>query len=233
VLDWHLRTHPDDTALRLLHLPDERDSASEGTSAQYTYRELSDAAAAVASALQHAGVEAGERVAIMLPTSRDYFVALFGTLLAGAVAVPIYPPSRPAGLEDHLRRQAAILDNAQVRVLVTVPSARVLAHLVASYVSSLRMVTSVDELEGAGDGVVERPVVSPGDTVLLQYTSGSTGNPKGVVLAHRHLLANIRAMALATHVGSADTFVSWLPLYHDMGLIGAWFGASSSASASS
>ncbi len=225
VLDWHLRMHPDGTALRLLHIPDVRDSASEGASAQYTYRELSDAASAVASALQHGGVQAGERVAIMLPTSRDYFVALLGAVLAGAIAVPIYPPSRPSGLEDHLRRQAAILENAQVSVLVTVPSARMLAHLVASYVPSLRKVTSVDELEGAGNGAVERPVVSPGDTVLLQYTSGSTGDPKGVVLAHRHILANIRAMALATQVGPADTFVSWLPLYHDMGLIGAWFGS--------
>ncbi len=225
VFDWHLKAHPDRTALKLLHLPDAHGSASDGTSAEYTYRELSDAATAVASALQHGGVQAGDRVAIMLPTSRDYFVALLGAVLVGAIAVPIYPPSRPSGLEDHLRRQAAILENAQVSVLVTEPGARVLAHLVASYVPSLRKVTSVDELERAGDGVVERPVVGPGDTVLLQYTSGSTGDPKGVVLAHHHLLANIRAMALATQVGPADTFVSWLPLYHDMGLIGAWFGS--------
>ncbi|MDA8281694.1 MAG: AMP-binding protein [Actinomycetota bacterium] len=225
VFDWHLRTHPDGTALRLLHIPEEGEPASEGTTGEYTYRELSDAGAAVASGLQHAGVQAGDRVAIMLPTSRGYFVALLGAMLAGAIAVPVYPPSRPSGLEDHLRRQAAILGNAQVSVLVTVPSARTLAHLVASYVPSLRRVSSVEELEAAGTGVVERPAVSPEDTVLLQYTSGSTGDPKGVVLAHRHLLADIRAMALAAQVGQADTFVSWLPLYHDMGLIGAWFGS--------
>ena len=223
--DWHLRTHPDDTALLLLHIPDAGDPVDEGASAQYTYRELSDAASAVASGLQHGGVQVGDRVAIMLPTSREYFVALLGVVFAGAIAVPIYPPSRPSGLEDHLRRQAAILGNAQVSVLVTVPSARMLAHLVASYVPTLRTVTSVEELEAAGTGELERPVVRPEDTVLLQYTSGSTGDPKGVVLAHRHLLANIRAMALATKVGPADTFVSWLPLYHDMGLIGAWFGS--------
>ncbi|MDA8314633.1 MAG: AMP-binding protein [Actinomycetota bacterium] len=223
--DWHLRTHPDETALRLLHIPDAGDLVSEGTTAEHTYRELADAASAVASGLQDGGVQAGDRVAIMLPTSREYFVALLGTIFAGAIAVPIYPPSRPSGLEDHLRRQAAILGNAQASVLVTVPSARMLAHLVASYVPSLRKVTSVEELEAAGTGDLERPGTDPEDTVLLQYTSGSTGDPKGVVLAHRHLLANLRAMALATQVGPADTFVSWLPLYHDMGLIGAWFGS--------
>ena len=61
-------------------------------------------------------------------------------------------------------------------------------------------------------------------TALIQYTSGSTGDPKGVVLAHANLLANIRAIGRAVEASSADVFVSWLPLYHDMGLIGAWLG---------
>ncbi len=224
-LDWHLRTHPDAAALRLLHVAEGGDPASEAAAVECTYRELTAGAMAVSSGLQQGGLQAGDRVAIMLPPSRDYFVAFLGAMAAGAVVVPIYPPSRPAGLEDHLRRQAAILDNAQVGVLVTVPSSRLLAHLEASYVRSLRSVTSVEALAAAATGSVERPAIGPGSTVLLQYTSGSTGDPKGVILAHHHLLANIRAMALVAGVGPEDTFVSWLPLYHDMGLIGAWLGS--------
>ena len=72
---------------------------------------------------------------------------------------------------------------------------------------------------------VTRPAISADSTVFLQYTSGSTGNPKGVVLSHANLLANVRAMWRASRISSADTFVSWLPLYHDMGLIGACIGS--------
>ena len=74
-------------------------------------------------------------------------------------------------------------------------------------------------------GQVARPAIDADSTAFLQYTSGSTGNPKGVVLSHANLLANVRAMWRASRVSSADTFVSWLPLYHDMGLIGACIGS--------
>ena len=69
------------------------------------------------------------------------------------------------------------------------------------------------------------PLPSPQDTAFLQYTSGSTGDPKGVVLSHANLIANIHAMGNFLRVGPDDVFVSWLPLYHDMGLIGAWLGS--------
>jgi 1-acyl-sn-glycerol-3-phosphate acyltransferase len=88
----------------------------------------------------------------------------------------------------------------------------------------LRHVETVKELSRAG--AIEQPLPAGPDTIaLIQYTSGSTGDPKGVVLTHANLLANIRAMGEALDAGSSDVFVSWLPLYHDMGLIGAWLGA--------
>jgi len=220
VLDWHTERHPGRVHARLLHT-----SGDESAHEDVTYASLAAGAKIVAGGLQHHGLRPGDTVAVMLPTSVDYLVAFLGIVLAGGVPVPIYPPARPSGLEDHLRRQVHILDNALATMLLTVPEARLVARLVRPQVPSLRRVVSVDDLRGAGVSTPLRPTVRPGDTALLQYTSGSTGSPKGVVLAHHHLLANIRAMGTAMAVTPADVVVSWLPLYHDMGLIGAWLAS--------
>ena len=159
----------------------------------------------------------------MLPTGRDYFFAFFGILKAGAVPVPIYPPGRISQIEEHLRRHAAIVANCRAPVMVTVSEAQRFGRLLAAHADDLRAVVTVADLVAAG-GVLARPAVGGGDTAFLQYTSGSTGAPKGVVLTHANLLANIRAMGEAIALEADDVFVSWLPLYHDMGLIGAWLG---------
>jgi acyl carrier protein len=190
-----------------------------------TYGELRTGAAAVARglAVRH-GVEPGETVALMLPTSAEYFTTFLGVLLAGAVPMPVYPPTRPSQLEDHLRRHVRILDNAQAVLLVTVPEAVRVGRLLRGSVPSLRRVLTPAGLP-AGDSPDARPRVGSSDLALIQYTSGSTGDPKGVALTHANLLANIQAMAAAAEVDEHDVFVSWLPLYHDMGLIGAWLGS--------
>jgi 1-acyl-sn-glycerol-3-phosphate acyltransferase len=215
-LSWHVGTHAGRICIRLLHT-----SEDESSSQEMTYGDLAAEASAVATGLVGRGLHPGESVAIMLPTGREYFTAFIGTLMAGGVAVPIYPPTRPSGLEEHLRRQAAILGNALTAVLVTVPEAHLVARLLWAHVPSLRALTTVADLQ-AGGGPGPPHAVAPGDIALLQYTSGSTGDPKGVILTHRHLLANIRAMGAAEAPTPSDVFVSWLPLYHDMGLIGAW-----------
>ena len=137
--------------------------------------------------------------------------------------VPLYPPARISQVEDHVRRHTGILANSQARLLITVPEAKSLSMLLRAKVESLREVVTAEDL-AARDGPVQRVARAPGDLALLQYTSGSTGNPKGVALTHANLLANIRAFGPALEVGRGDVFVSWLPLYHDMGLIGAWLG---------
>lgn len=216
VLDWHCATHPDRLHLRLVGEAGPEDGLS--------YADLRRGAVAVARGLLGRGLEPGASVALMLPTGRTYFEGFLGVLAAGAVPVPIYPPTRPAQLEDHLRRHAVLLGNARAAALITVPGARTVARLLRSSVDTLRLVLTVDELAGAGGGeALPRP--GPDATALLQYTSGSTGHPKGVVLSHANLLANIRAMGQAAEVTPHDVFVSWLPLYHDMGLIGAWLGS--------
>lgn len=188
-----------------------------------TYSGLDRAARAVARGLLDRGLERGERVAIMLPTEPGFFHAFFGVLLAGGIPVPIYPPFRRAQVEEHLRRQAGILRNAEASFLVTDAEIRRVGVLLYGLADTLRRVETVTEL-AAGEAVAE-PAPAGADTVaLIQYTSGSTGDPKGVVLTHANLLANIRAMGSVMEASSSDIFVSWLPLYHDMGLIGAWLG---------
>ena len=215
VLAWHLEVHPQQTQIVFL----------QGDSEQrISYRQLADAAAAVAAGLQQLGVVPRQSVAIMLPTSPEYFSTYFGILMAGAIPVPIYPPARPSQLEDHVRRHTGILDNAQAVALVTVPESTVVARLLQARVPGLRRVVTPQQL--AARGGTPTPVALRGDDIaFIQYTSGSTGNPKGVALSHDNLLANIRAMAQAVQATPRDVFVSWLPLYHDMGLIGAWLGS--------
>ncbi len=215
VLDWHVRRHGERVHIVLWH--------GDGEETSLTYRHLAEQAHAVASGLRQAGVQSGERVAIMLPTSEAFFPAFFGVLYAGGVPTPIYPPARPSQIEEHLKRQAGILRNAQAVLLIAAREASAVARLLKLQVESLRAVVSTEELSrGAGSRSLK---AEPQSTALVQYTSGSTGDPKGVVLSHANVLANIRAMGEAMEAGPADVFVSWLPLYHDMGLIGAWLGS--------
>ncbi len=216
VVDWHVRQHPERPHLLLW--------SESGEEPTLTYGALADLAKRVAGGLRRWGLEPGDRVAIMLPTGPDFFQAFLGVLYAGGVPVPIYPPMRMAQLEDHLRRQATILNSAQAVMLITVAEARPVAGLLRSLASDLRSVDSVEGLLAAEPASLPA-TAAPDSTALLQYTSGSTGDPKGVVLSHDNLLSNIRAMGHAMEVTAADVFVSWLPLYHDMGLIGAWLGS--------
>ncbi|OBI27908.1 AMP-binding protein [Mycobacterium sp. E2238] len=219
-LNWHVGATPGRTHLRILD-----DAGDPRNSTDMTYADLHREAAAVAAGLIAHDVMPGDAVAIMLPTCRAYFVTFAGVVLAGAVPVPVYPPARPSQLADHLRRTAGILANARAKMLVTVPEAVALGHLLRSNVESLRHVVIPESLTRTGEHApssLPRPRTE--DLALVQYTSGSTGQPKGVALKHRNLLANIRAMGRAAAATGSDTFVSWLPLYHDMGLIGAWLG---------
>lgn len=192
-----------------------------------TYGELLAGARDIADGLWQLGIKRGDSVALMLPSDRTYFETFMGVLLAGGAPVPIYPPVRPSQIESHLRRHARILDNAQTKLLVTLSEGKLVSRILAGHVRSLDGVTTPHELRARSNAdfsAVFAP--DPNDVALIQYTSGSTGDPKGVVLTHAQLLANIRAMGEAIRISDEDVFVSWLPLYHDMGLIGAWLGSS-------
>ncbi|MGZ3683197.1 MAG: AMP-binding protein [Bdellovibrionota bacterium] len=218
-LAWHVHRHGD-RAHVTLQLEGEEEKS-------FTYSELNDRSLEIASALRERGIEPGDRVALMLPTSFDYLASFFGVLYSGAVPVPLYPPVRLNQLEDHLQRQTKILENCGAKILISSAElkarAKGLTFLMKSLCPALRQICFSEELKSPT--AVEPVKPNPSDLALIQFTSGSTGNPRGVALTHANLLANIRAIGHVIGANANDTFVSWLPLYHDMGLIGAWLGS--------
>jgi 1-acyl-sn-glycerol-3-phosphate acyltransferase len=212
VLDHRAATHPDGIHVRLL--------GDDGDADQLSFGDLRTGALAVAAGLRARGIEPGDTVALMLPTGLDFFLAFHGVLRAGGVPIPLYPPVRTEELESHARRLAAILENAGARLFIATDRTRPAGRVLQGLVPTLESVATVDQLRGSGEPpeTVHRAAT---DLAFLQYTSGTTGAPKGVMLTHANLLANIRAMGHAVGAQPSDRFVSWLPLYHDMGLIGA------------
>lgn len=218
VLNWHADRHG---AREHITLSDSQ------ASPPVSFAALREGARMVARGLAGRGIRHRDAVALMLPTGLEYFYSFFGILLLGAIPVPIYPPARLSQLEDHLRRHAAILNNCEARLLIATEGSRPVAQILKMQAVHVQDLVTVPQLSAEADALaaLPTPILSSHDTAFLQYTSGSTGNPKGVILSHANILANIRAMGEAVCATPADVFVSWLPLYHDMGLIGAWFGS--------
>ncbi|WP_200892060.1 AMP-binding protein [Methyloterricola oryzae] len=215
-LRWHAERWPDRVHVRFY--------ADEGEGESLTYGELEMQARSTATALQGRGLASGEPVVIMLPTGKEYFFSFFGVLMAGGIPLPIYPPGRPSQLRAYLERYAPVFVSSRAPWMIAVPEAKDAVPGLPGLSGQRFCLLSMEELAGAGGGLLE-PALSTRDLALLQYTSGSTGQPKGVMLSHANLLANIRAMGEAVGATAEDVFVSWLPLYHDMGLIGAWLGS--------
>ena len=185
-----------------------------------TYGEIYDRARRIAQSLCAVGIEAGDRVALLLPTGRDFLESFLGILECGAVAVPLYPAAHPSQISEHIKRQAILLTNCQAKLVMTDDRIVVLAAAMRIRIEILTLskLLSLGRVEFVASS-------NPQALAMLQYTSGSTAQPKGVMLSHANLLANIRAFGQALNVTSSDRCVSWLPLYHDMGLIGAWLGS--------
>ena len=212
VLRERTETEPERVQVHLLDGDDGQD---------ISYEQLLECSREVAAGLVSLGLERNETVAIMLPTSEDFFYTFFGVALAGGIAVPIYPPAQAVKIEEFVKRQVGILRNADVRFLVSFGRVQAVSQVMQLALPSVQGVTTVAELRRRG---VARPVadVEPADIFFLQYTSGSTGDPKGVMLRHANVIANIRGIGWGVQAEPDDAVVSWLPLYHDMGLIGSW-----------
>ncbi len=181
-----------------------------------------------AGALRARGVLSGETVALILPTGPGFFDAFFGTILAGAIPVPLYPPVRLGRLDEYHARTTAMLRAANARLLLTDDRLwRILGETVRR--ANIPCV-AIETIPTTGPDAADplHTEASPGDIALVQFSSGTTVDPKPVALSHANMLTNVRA--ILGHVLDVDEHnsragVSWLPLYHDMGLIGCVFPA--------
>lgn len=196
----------------------------DAPAAELTYGQLDRAARALAVRLREHG--ATGPVLLMHPVGLDFVVAFFGCLYAGLCAVPAYPPTRHRSTRA---RVAAIAADCGATVVLTtaVLRDRVRAALPAADAMTVLATDTAATADGGGmAGAADwvRPSVGPDDTAFVQYTSGSTADPRGVVLSHRNLLANCAVTEKLFGVSVTSRVVSWLPTYHDMGLIGSVLG---------
>ena len=180
-----------------------------------SYRELEAHAMAIAGLLQERGVRQGDRVILLFPPSLDYVVAFYGCLFAGAIAVPAYPPRS----NGPTARLDAIAKDAQASMALTTNDILTGAQRSSDGLDT-RSWLATDELDRSAANAWRMPTLTRDTLAFLQYTSGSTSTPKGVMVSHGNLMANERMLQVALEQDRESTWVGWLPMFHDMGLIG-------------
>jgi amino acid adenylation domain-containing protein len=179
-----------------------------------TYQELDRHSRAIASQLQALGLT-GERAVLLYPPGLDYLAAFFGCLYAGVIAVPAYPPRN----QRNTPRILSILRDAQAAIVLTTTTALSQIQILLGNQDVFQWLTT-DNLEPGIESAWQEPLIERDTLAFLQYTSGSTGTPKGVMLNHGNLLHNAFATYQVMGHSPSSKFVTWLPIYHDMGLIG-------------
>jgi fatty-acyl-CoA synthase len=197
--------------------PGERYAASE---ASFSFTAVERISARFGGALQALGLRKGDRVALILPTNDDFVLCFLGAIRAGVVPVPIYPPMALSQLQTYLDNTRHIVAKSGARVLVTTAKIKRLLGTVQAACPALEQVVAIEGIRESTEPL-RAEKIGLDDVALLQFTSGSTSRPKGVALTHANLAANVRCIMVdGLHVTPDDVGVSWLPLYHDMGLIG-------------
>ena len=182
-----------------------------------SWAEVREGAAQAASALIEAGVAPGDRIALVLRTSPEFVACFFGALLARAVPVPLYPPVRLGRLDEYHEQLVRMLQRSGARIVVT---DRLLRGFLGPALARARLPLGcrlAGELQSHRHTAL---AVSPDELALIQFSSGSTARPKPVALTHRHLTTQLAALESLLLADAPPIGVSWLPLYHDMGLIG-------------
>ena len=214
------QTHLDILRWRALHQPEHLAYSfladGEFEEAHLTYAELDQLARRIAAQLQQLGLQ-GERVLLLHPPGLEYIAAFFACFYAGVVAVPAYPPSSHRSFQ----RIDAIIANSRAKAALT--TTPLLAKLqrtsdLTARTQDIHWIT-VDTIQKGLESLWQEPHITAESLAFLQYTSGSTAVPKGVMISYDNLIHNHQALRSSLAPANTFSFVSWLPLFHDMGLI--------------
>ena len=193
----------------------------DGTERFCAFSELCDQAERRAADLHARGMKKGDRLAIVVPDPDEFVLSFLGAVMGGIVPVPIYPQLSFKNVESYHDTVAHIANASGASMLLTTATTKPYVDPVLPRVSSLKSIVTVDEIGKEDNGKVD-VTIDPEDLAFLQFTSGSTSRPKGVVVTHRNLAWNSESFMIhgLEKDSSFDKGVSWLPLFHDMGLIG-------------
>lgn len=193
----------------------------DGTERFCSFAELSDQAERRAADLHARGLKKGDRLAIVVPEPDEFVLSFLGAVMGGIVPVPIYPQLSFKNVESYHDTVTHIANASGASMLLTTTTTKPYVDPILPRVASLKGIVTVDEIGVEENGKVD-VTVDPEDLAFLQFTSGSTSRPKGVVVTHRNLAWNSESFMIhgLEKDSSFDKGVSWLPLFHDMGLIG-------------
>lgn len=209
VLRNRARETPDRTAFQFL------ENGKEG--ARITYEDLDQGARRIAAYFQEKAF-AGERVLLLYPQGLSFIIAYFGCLYAGVAGIPAYPPKK----NHHMNRLKAIVDDCGAAAVLTTEALAQRHEHTATEQGWKDMPWVASDVVVSEQATVEwqHPEIDPDTLAFLQYTSGSTGQPKGVMVSHGNLIHNTEMFRKAFRLDETTPILSWLPFYHDMGLIG-------------
>jgi fatty-acyl-CoA synthase len=192
----------------------------------WSFADLSREAARRARIFRSLGLAKGDRVAMVVPDGKDFVLSFLGAVRAGLVPVPMYPPLALGKIDAYVDAAARIIETSGARLLLTSKAIAPIVWSLVGRVPALEDLLLVEKLESFEDSAITATLegieIEPEDPCFLQFTSGSTAEPKGVIVSHGNLVANGKAIMIdgLRSDPEVDRGVSWLPLYHDMGLIG-------------
>lgn len=185
-----------------------------------SYGDLLEKSRTYGVALQRLGIKKGDKLLLVLPTCEEFFYSFWGSILTGSIPVPLYPPVRFHKIREYIDQVLKIAENSDARALITSEHLAPFLRLALWRAGRVEHILVAERMGKGKDLFLDRPAMASEDTALLQYTSGTTARPKGVELSHRNILGHIRVVGTHLDLNPDDVAVTWLPLYHDMGLIG-------------
>ncbi len=208
ILEYHATHNPN--KLALIFLED-----GEKESARHTYKSLNEHSKAIARFLQNQNLQ-GKNVLLLFQPGLTFIESFFGCLFAGVIPVPAYPPRRNKN-QEHIK---LLVEDCNAQAVL---SDQITYQVIQNHYSNESWSSNcinVEEISNDGSRFYKRIDYSSDQLAFLQYTSGSTGQPKGVMVSHRNILHNQAMIQKMFELSQSDVIMSWLPLYHDMGLIG-------------